>query len=101
MLILELESIQSFKIDMFWKAEKTEKDVQSFPIGFLYSKYEKNCQMCKNGCFSEKNQKTPSNFIFYPKVCYHLSRYSPGNLKKLGRVVLYKVIEKMACTAHS
>ena len=50
--------------------------------------------MCKNGEFSEKNQKTPSNFIFYPKVCYHLPRYSPGNLKKLGRVVLYKVIEK-------
>ena len=57
--------------------------------------------MCKNEGFSEKNPKTPSNFIFYPKVCYHLSRYSPGNLKKLGRVALYKVIEKMACTAHS
>ena len=57
--------------------------------------------MCKNEGFPEKNQKTPSNFIFYPKVCYHLSRYSPGNLKKLGRVALYKVIEKMACTAHS
>ena len=46
------------------------------------------------GGFLEKNQKTPSNFIFYPKVCYHLSRYSPGNIKKLGRVALYKVIEK-------
>ena len=52
--------------------------------------------MCKNDGFSEKNPKNPSNFIFYPKVCYHLSLYSPGNLKKLGRVALYKVIEKMA-----
>ena len=50
--------------------------------------------MCKNGGFPEKNQKTPSNFIFYPKVCYHLPCYSTGNLKKLGKDVLYKVIEK-------
>ena len=49
----------------------------------------------------EKNQKTPLNFIFHPKVWYNLPCYSPGNLEKLGRVVLYKVIEKMACTAHS
>ena len=51
--------------------------------------------MCKNEGFPEENQKTPSNFIFYPEVCHHLLRYSPENLKKLGRVVLYKVIEKM------
>ena len=62
---------------------------------------KKNAKCAKMVVFKKKNQKTPSNCIFYPKVCYHLPRYSPGNLKKLGRVVLYKVIEKMASTAHS
>ena len=40
--------IQSFKIDMFWKPEKTEKYSQSFFILWMKLKYRKNALTCKN-----------------------------------------------------
>ena len=43
--------IQSFKIDMFWKPEKTEKCRQSFFILWLKLKYGKNGLICKNWGF--------------------------------------------------
>ena len=43
--------IQSLKLDIFWKVEKTEKYRQSFFILWLKLKYGKNGLECKNWGF--------------------------------------------------
>ena len=42
----------------------------------------------------KKKKKTPLNFIFYPQVCYHLSRYSPGILKYKAELYYTKSMKK-------
>lgn len=63
--------IQSYKLDMFWKAEKTEKHIQSFSI------------------------ENPFKFQFSSKTLLPPTTLLSWKPKKLGRFVLYKVIEKL------
>ena len=50
-LITQWVFIQSFKLDMFWKAEKTEKYRKSFFILLLKLEHGKHGLICKNWGF--------------------------------------------------
>ena len=69
---------------MFWKAEKTDKHMQSFFWPLSKLKYEKNGWMWENWGFRRKNKKTPWNFGFDHENCYFHSRKALKNAKKLG-----------------